>query len=147
MKESPLTAGISGASEGACDEQDCVGPASAVLAQSVDGDDTVDGIKVVELAAMIPAEGHTSTGYRGVQKTMSKKLPFLARIWENGRYVYLGRFRTAEEASRVYTAHLAKMRRAAQVPPMERSAAEAAAAAEGLQLIPSGRSETGYRCV
>ena len=146
VKESPLAAGISGVSEGACGEQSCAGAASAVLAQGVDGDHT-DGTAVMEPAAMTPAKAHTSTGYRGVQKTMSKKLPFLARIWENGRFVYLGRFRTAEEASRVYTAHLAKMRRAAQVPPMERSAAEAAAAAEGLQLIPSGRSETGYRCV
>ena len=154
VKESPLATGISGACEGVCGEQGCVGAASAVLAQGVDGgEDMVDCTVVVELAAMIPAEGHTSTGYRGVHRTRNQTNPFQARIWENGRSVVLGRFRTVEEASRVYTAHLAKKMEARRVaaspvaPPIERSAAEAAATAEGLQLIPSGKSETGYRCV
>ena len=154
VNESPLATGISGASDGVCGEQGCVGAASAVLAQGVGGgEDMVDGTVVVELAAMIPAEGHTSTGYRGVHRTMNQTNPFQARIWENGRWVVLGCFKMAEEASRVYTARLAKKmasRRAAAgpvPPPMERSAAEAAATAEGLQLIPSGKSETGYRCV
>ena len=120
VKESPLAPGISVASEGVCGEQGCVGAASAALAQGVDGDDIVNGIAVVELAAMIPSEGYTSTGYRGVQRRTSQTLPFQARIWENGRFVNLGRFKTAEEASRVYTAHLAKKmeaRRASQVAP------------------------------
>ena len=154
VKESPRATGISGACEGVCGEQGCVGAANAVLAQGVDGgEDMVDCTVVVELAAMIPAEGHTSTGYRGVHRTRNQTNPFQARIWENGRSVVLGRFRTVEEASRVYTAHLAKKMEARRVaaspvaPPIERSAAEAAATAEGLQLIPSGKSETGYRCV
>lgn len=41
----------------------------------------------------------SSTGYKGViRNPTSKKRPFSALIWLDGKYIYLGRFRTAEEA-------------------------------------------------
>jgi hypothetical protein len=92
VRESPPAAGISGASEGVCGEQGCAGTASAVLAQGVDGeDDIVDGTVEEELAAMVPAEAHASTGYHGMHRTTNQTLPFQARLWENERSVALGR--------------------------------------------------------
>lgn len=45
-----------------------------------------------------------STGFRGVSANNSKKKPFKAQIYFNGKYVHIGTYVTPEEAARAYDA-------------------------------------------
>jgi len=68
----------------------------------------------------------SKTGYFGVILKPSLSKPYQAQVWRGGKYVYLGRFATAEEAA----LHVART-------PEGRAAAGRAAAAEGQGAPPA----------
>ena len=97
-----------------------------------------------------------STGYKGVVFIDSKSngKPYQARMWSGGRTVYLGYFVTAEEAALCY-ARTPEGRTAAAAPPAEPPAQPPMTAEEvlrlaetdGLTLLKSASSSTGYKGV
>ena len=92
-----------------------------------------------------------STGYKGVVFISSKSTkPYQARMWR-GKFVYLGYFGTPEEAALCY-ARTPEGRAAAPPeppaqPPMTAEEALRQAEAEGLTLLKSASSSTGYKGV
>jgi len=99
---------------------------------------------------LVPSQSG-ETGYRGVCK---KGGGFVAKVRENGTQLCLGTFRTAIEAALCYARHIGAERAEAEaaeakavVVPLTADQARAAAAAEGLELVPSQKGETGYRGV
>ena len=100
---------------------------------------------------LVPSSS-SETGFRGVHKRGGK---YEAYIRENGKQHYLGIFATPEEAALSYARHVGAERAAVEavearvaVPqPLTAEEARAAAAAEGLELVPSSSSETGFRSV
>ena len=94
----------------------------------------------------------TESGFRGVFKNGGR---YVAKIMENGRLRHLGRFATPEEAALRYARHNGAERAAAEVAqarcegpqPLTADEARAAAAAEGLELVPSSSNETGFKGV
>jgi hypothetical protein len=107
-----------------------------------------------EARAAAAAEGlelmpssRSETGFKGVRKDNGK---FAAQIRENGKQRHLGLFATPEEAALCYARHVGAERAAAEARgdgPLTADEARAAAAAEGLELMPSSRSETGFKGV
>ena len=92
-----------------------------------------------------------STGYKGVSFNGScKSKPYLARVWRGGRQVHLGIYATPEEAALCY-ARSPDGQAAAAVPPapppMTAEEAVRQAEAEGLTLLKSEASSTGYKGV
>ena len=112
-----------------------------------------------EARAAATAEGlelvpsSSKTGFKGVHKTGGQK--YYASITENGAALYLGTFSTPEEAALCYARHIGAERAATEAAqargegPQSLTAneARAAAAAEGLELVPSSSNETGFRGV
>jgi len=114
---------------------------------------TADEIRAAAAAEgleLVPSQSG-ETGYRGVYKNGGG---FEARVRENGTLRCLGTFRTAIEAALCYARHIGAKRAEAEaaeakavVVPLTADQARAAAAAEGLELVPSQKGETGYRGV
>ena len=73
--------------------------------------------------------------------------PYAAKVWRDGKSVYLGYFATAEEAA----LHVARTPEAqafaALPPPMTAAEALAQAEAEGLTLVRSSASNSGFQHV
>ena len=111
-----------------------------------------------EVLRQAEAEGLTllqsesgSTGYKGVTFNRdSKSKPYKVEVWRGGNEVYLGRFTTPEEAALCY-ARTPEGRTAAaappEPPPMTPEEALRQAEAEGLTLLKSEGSRTGYKGV
>jgi len=80
---------------------------------------------------------------------------YQGQIWENGKRRYVGSFATPEEAALCYARHIGAERAAAEAAearverprPLTADEARAAAAAEGLELVPSSSNETGFKAV
>ena len=93
-----------------------------------------------------------AAGFKGVVKHGRK---YMVQIRENGKRRYLGSFPTAEEAFFCYAQHIGAVRAAAEVAealrkvpqPLTAAEARAAAAAEGLELVPLSNSATGLKVV
>ena len=93
------------------------------------------------------------TGFRGVNKNIYGQ--FDAKIKENGKNRHLGTFATPEEAALCYARHIRADRaareaatvRGATPQPLTADEARAAAAAQGLELVPSSCNETGFKSV
>ncbi|EOD29077.1 hypothetical protein EMIHUDRAFT_113864 [Emiliania huxleyi CCMP1516] len=99
----------------------------------------------------------SSTGFKGVSKVGSGATPYRVSVQRGGTTVTLGYYSTAEEAARVYAATpegIADLA-ARNAPPTPRPAKRAAplpAAAppvlfDGVELITSERSNSGFKCV
>jgi hypothetical protein len=92
------------------------------------------------------------TGFKGVTKSRDK---FAAKVGEDGKARYLGIYETPEEAALCCARFVAAARAAGEAAqargkgPRSLTAdeARAAAAAEGLELVPSSSSETGFKGV
>ena len=106
---------------------------------------------VAEGRELLPSSGSES-GYKGVVMHYGK---YQARIEEKGNLRHLGTFATPEEAALCYARHVGVERSAAEsaearvaLPqPLTADEARAAAAAEGLELVPSSYGETGFKGV
>ena len=93
-----------------------------------------------------------AVGFKGVSKIRGR---YMATVWENGKQRYLGIFATPEEAALCYVRHIGAARAAAEaaeargegLQPLTAPEATAAAAAEGLELVPSLSSATGFKGV
>jgi len=97
---------------------------------------------------LVPSSSN-ETGFKGAHKRGGK---YEACIREDGKQRYLGRFATPEEAALCYARHIGAERAAAEAADARIAAptadeARAAAAAEGLELVPSASGETGFRGV
>ncbi|KOO23385.1 hypothetical protein Ctob_005650, partial [Chrysochromulina tobinii] len=107
-----------------------------------------------EARAAAAAEGlelmpssRSETGFKNVYKDSGR---YAAKIFENGKQRHLGLFATPGEAALCYARHVGAERAAAEARgdgPLTADEARAAAAAEGLELMPSSRSETGFKGV
>ena len=92
------------------------------------------------------------TGFKGVSVQGGG---YQTNLRENGKQRYLGSFASAEEAALCYARHVGAGRAAAEaaeargaVPqPLTADEARATAAAEGLELVPSASSESGFKGV
>ena len=93
----------------------------------------------------------TPTGFKGVVRfnNNNRRKPFQARWDDNGRKTSLGMFATAEEAALAVARHLGPegVRRALGSTAMTPAEAHATAEAEGLTLLPSATSSTGFKYV
>jgi hypothetical protein len=95
---------------------------------------------------LVPSSS-SETGFRGVYNTGGK---YRVGFDDNGKTRHLGIFATPEEAALCYARHVGAERAAAEARgdgPLTADEARAAAAAEGLELMPSSRSETGFKGV
>jgi hypothetical protein len=116
-------------------------------------------LKANEARASAAAEGlelvpssSGETGFRGVFKHNGR---YQGQIWENGKRRYVGSFATPEEAALCYARRAGAERAAAEAAqargegprPLTADEARAAAAAEGLELVPSSSNETGFKGV
>ena len=102
---------------------------------------------------LLRAERNTS-GYKGVSVLGGILAnPFLAQVWRGGKQVTLGSFATAEEAALAYArtpevqATVAAAAAPPAAPPMTAEEALRQAGAEGLTLLRSESSSTGYKSV
>ena len=104
----------------------------------------------VEGLTLLPAES-SSSGYKAVSfSSSSKSKPYQAEVRRGGKKMYLGRFATAEEAALVVARDSEAQGAAPQPPaPPPLTAEEAVwqAEAEGLTLLRSESSSTGYKWV
>jgi len=93
----------------------------------------------------------SSTGYTGVVFDSSRRSkPYMARVWRGVKGVSLGRFATAEEAALCYARTPEAQAAAAappEPPPMTAEEAVRQAETEGLTLLRSESSNSGYKCV
>ena len=70
--------------------------------------------------------------------------PFVARVWREGKHVYLGRFATSEEAGE---AALQARHTAADAAPLTAAEAWFQAAVDGLSLLQSESNISGFKHV
>ena len=95
----------------------------------------------------------SNTGYRGVGFTSGRAKPYHARVWRGGENVSLGFFTTAEEAALAFArtpeaqAAVAAAAAPPEPPPMTAEEALRQAEAEGLTLLRSESSNSGYKGV
>ena len=100
---------------------------------------------------LVPSSSNES-GFKGVMKHEGK---YKVSIREKGKRHYLGCFATPEEGALCYARHIGAERAAAEAAeargerqrPLTPDEARAAAAAEGLELVPSSSNETGFKGV
>jgi hypothetical protein len=115
---------------------------------------TVDDARAAAAAEgleLVPSSGNV-TGFKGVLKAKRK---YVVVIRENGKQRHLGRFATPEEAALCYARYIGPERAAAEAAearvaapqPLTADEARAAAAAEGLELVPSSSGKTGFKGV
>jgi ubiquitin len=113
--------------------------------------DEARAVAAAEGLELVPSASG-ETGYKCVYRYGGK---YEAKITENGKSRHLGNFATPEEAALCYARHIGAERAAAEAAdariaapqPLTADEARAAAAAEGLELVPSASSETGFRGV
>ena len=120
--------------------------------------DEVRTAATAEGLELVPSSSN-ETGFKCVVKQVSGG-KYVAQINKNGKQRYLGRFATPEEAALCYARHIGAERaaaeaaeaRAAEPEPLTAdearaaaAAVRAAAAAEGLELVPSFSNETGFK--
>jgi len=104
-----------------------------------------EGLELVQSSSNV-------TGFRGVAKHGGK---YAARVRENGKLCYLGSCSTPEQAALSYARHVGAARAAAEAAeawvhlpqPLTAAEAIAAAATEGLELVPSSSNVTGFKGV
>ena len=94
----------------------------------------------------------SSSGYKGVtfNSSRSKIKPYLAQVNRGGKKVHLGSFATAEEAALCYARSPEAQAAAAappEPPPLTAEEAVRQAGAEGLTLLQSETSSTGFKGV
>ena len=124
--------------------------------------DDVQHLRANKARAAAAAEGlelvrssKNQTGFKGVNLTGGR---YYLNIYENGMARRLGGFATPEEAALCYARHLGAERAAAEAAkergeglnttkPLTADEARAAAAAEGLELVPSSKNQTGFKGV
>ena len=98
---------------------------------------------------LLKSEG-SSTGYKYVHLDSSKDLttPYRAQVWRGGKLVKLGLFATAEEAALCYArSPEAQAAPPEPPPPLTPEDAVRQAEAEGLTLLKSDSTITGYKGV
>ena len=85
------------------------------------------------------------SGFRNVNVDTGKKVrPYEAGVWRDGKNAFLGYFATAEEAA-LHVARTPEAQAAAALPPpMTAAEALAEAEAEGLALVRSSASQSGF---
>ena len=91
-------------------------------------------------AVQLITSATNKTGFKGVYKLGSGATPYSAHVYRNGDQVVLGHFATAEEAARCY----------ARTPEAKADLAVSAAPPvlfDGVELITSERSNSGFKCV
>ena len=101
---------------------------------------------------LVPSS-RSETGFKGVKLHSGGRFEVFLR--ENGKQRYISIFATPEEAALCYARSIGAERAAAEAAeardngqqPLTADEARAAAAAEGLELVPSSRSETGFKGV
>jgi hypothetical protein len=106
---------------------------------------------VAEGLELVPSSSG-QTGFKRVKKSRGR---YVVTIYENGKTCYLGTFATPEEAALWYARHAGAERAAAEAAeasvagprPLTADEARAAAAAEGLELVPSSSGQTGFKGV
>ena len=111
---------------------------------------------------LLRSERSSSTGYRGVtgphhwgmslsRNSSDESKPlyrvYRAQVWRGGKHVYLGGFATPEEAALSIARSPEGREAAAAPPPLTAEEAVRQAGAEGLTLLPSESSSTGYKGV
>jgi len=97
----------------------------------------------------------TNTGYKGVSLNNSMKtVPYKAQAWRGGKTINLGYFATVEETALVFARDAAAQEaqpqppaKVATAPPLTADEALRQAEAEGLTLVRSESSSTGYKGV
>jgi SHAQKYF class myb-like DNA-binding protein len=86
------------------------------------------------------------TGFKNVFK--SDGHGYAVQIWKNGTHLHLGSFATPEEAALCYASYIGVEQAAAEAAePLTADEAGEAAAAEGLTLVTSATSVTGFKYV
>jgi len=101
---------------------------------------------------LLKSEG-SNTGYKGVRFVSGRRKPYQAEVRRGGNSVNLGTFATAEEAALAYArlpeaqAAVAAAAATPAPPPMTAEEALRQAEAEGLTLVRSESSNTGYKGV
>jgi len=132
----------------------CKGPQSLTA-------DEARAAAAAEGLELVPSSSN-ETGFKCVAKQVSggKYVAQINKSHKNGKQRYLGRFATPEEAALCYARHIGAERaaaeaaeaRAAEPEPLTAdearaaaAAVRAAAAAEGLELVPSSSNETGFK--
>ena len=125
--------------------------------------DDVQHLRANKARAAAAAEGlelvpssKNQTGFKGVNLTHGR---YYLQIYENGKQSRnFGSFATREEAALCYARHIGAERAAAEAAkergeglnttkPLTADEARAAAAAEGLELVPSSKNQTGFKGV
>jgi hypothetical protein len=124
--------------------------------------DDVQHLRANKARAAAAAEGlelvpssKNQTGFKGVTLTRGR---YYVDVCENGMTRHLGGFATREEAALCYARHIGAERAAAEAAkergeglnttkPLTADEARAAAAAEGLELVPSSKNQTGFKGV
>jgi len=127
-----------------------------------EGLNTTKPLTADEARAAAAAEGlelvpssKNQTGFKGVTLARGR---YNVDVYENGKMHRLGCFATPEEAALCYARHLGAERAAAEAAkergeglnttkPLTADEARAAAAAEGLELVPSSKNQTGFKGV
>ena len=92
----------------------------------------------------------SNTGYKGVNFKSDRRMPYLVKVKRGGKTVRLGSFLTAEEAALCYARSPEAQAVAVALlepPPMTAEEALRQAEAEGLTLVRSSGSNTGYKGV
>ena len=105
---------------------------------------------VAEGLELVPSSSNES-GFKGVIKNRGKYYQVV--ISEKGKLRHLGCFATPEEGALCYARHIGAKRAAAEAAeasgegqrPLTPDEVRAAAAAEGLELVPSSSNETGFK--
>ena len=132
------------------------------LAPRASTDDVVQHLRADEARAAAAAEGlelvpssKNLTGFKGVTLTHGR---YYVNVYENGKGRRIGCFATPEEAALCYARHHGAERAAAEAAKergeglnttklLTADEARAAAAAEGLELVPSSKNQTGFKGV
>ena len=114
-----------------------------------------EALQQAEAEGLTLLKSESRTGYRGVtiRSDKGRSKPYNVHVYHGGKEVHLGRFATAEEAALCY-ARTPQAQAAAAAPPAPPAppplTAEEAlrqAEAEGLTLLTSERSNTGFKSV
>ena len=107
-----------------------------------------EAVRQAQAEGLTLQRSDSSTGFKGVYfMSRGKSKPYKVEVWRGGNLVYLGSYTTAEEAALCY-ARTPEVQEAAAAPPepspLTAEEALRQAEAEGLTLLRSKSSSTGY---